>query len=337
MNSQQKPSVAAVVISYNSAADITTCLNSLLSQSFPVDSVIVLDNASCDHTADIVAEKCPGVKLIRRTDNEGFARGNNLAIAETRSDWILTLNPDTELTENYLEKLVEFAMSHPRVGALMGKLIRETGSTSGKSFIDSTGIEIYYSRRVKDRSAGFEDDGSWQNPEKVFGVCAAAALYCREMLNDISPDGEIFAESFFSYYEDADIAWRAWRRGWEAWFIPEAECLHKRGGSSVGSRFSRVRTHRNRLWLIARNEPLLSICKHPLSLLLHEILIILRMVRYPYLFLWTVKALAGLPRAIKYRKSLPSTNDVPPPFKPGTGFGRDDLKKALKRKKKFPK
>ena len=330
MNSQQKPSITAVVVTYNSAADITTCLNSLLSQSLPVDSVIVLDNASSDNTVDIVAGKYPEVKLIRRTVNEGFARGNNLAIAETRSEWILTLNPDTELAENYLESLVEFAMSHPRVDALMGKLIRETGSTSGKSIIDSTGIEIYYSRRVKDRSAGLEDNGSWRNPEKVFGVCAAAALYRREMLNDISPDGEIFAESFFNYYEDADIAWRAWRRGWEAWFIPEAVCLHRRGGSPVGSRFSRELTHRNRFWLIARNEPLLSVCKHPLSFLLHEILMILRMVRYPYLLLTTAKALAGLPLAVKYRKSLPSTNDVPPPFKSGTGFGREDLEKAIK-------
>ncbi len=330
MNSQQKTSIAAVVITYNSAVDITTCLNSLLSQTLSVDSVIVLDNASSDRTVDIVAEKYPEVKLIRRTVNEGFARGNNLAIAEIESDWLLTLNPDTELSENYLEKLVEFSMSNPRVGALMGKLIREIRSTSGKSIIDSTGIEIYYSRRVKDRSAGFEDDGSLRNPEKVFGVCAAAALYRREMLDDISPDGEIFAESFFSYYEDADIAWRAWRRGWEALFIPEAVCLHKRGGSPVTSRFSRELTHRNRLWLIARNEPLFSICKHPLSLFLHEILMILRMVRYPYLILTTAKALADLPHAIKYRKSLPSTNDVPPPFKPGIGFGRDDLGKAIK-------
>jgi len=295
-------------------------------------SIVVVDNASSDSTPDFVAEKYPTVTLIRREVNEGFARGNNIGIAETDCDWVLTLNPDARLKEDYLQRLIEFAEERSRVGSIMGKLLRDGRFYGGEQVIDTTGIEIFRSRRVRDRTAGLPDDGSLEKDERVFGVCAAAALYRMDMLRDVSPDGEIFPSSFFTYYEDADLAWRAWRRGWEAWYIPQAVCLHKRGGSPIGSRFSRYHTHRNRYWLIARNEPLHRILKSLPSVILHEVLMTCRMLRYPYLLKSTFEALAGLPAAIRYRKTLPDKIDEPPPFKPGTGFDLGDIVRAVRRR-----
>ncbi len=334
MDSRETPSISAVVVSWNSAEDISTCLDSLLRQTYSLRSIVVVDNASSDSTPDLVAEKYPKVTLIRRETNEGFARGNNIGIAETDSDWVLTLNPDASPEEDYIQRLIEFAEERPRIGSMMGKLLRDGRFQGGEQVIDTTGIEIFRSRRVRDRSAGLPDDGSWEREERVFGVCAAAALYRMEMLRDISPDGEIFPSSFFTYYEDADLAWRAWRRGWEAWYVPQAVCLHKRGGSPIGSRFSRYHTHRNRYWLIARNEQLNRLLKNLPQFVAHEALTAFRMMRYPYLFKASFEALAGLPAAIRYRKTLPDKVVEPPPFKPGTGFDLGDIVKAVRRRNK---
>ncbi len=329
MNSNDKPTVATVVVSWNSARDIVTCLESLFRQSYPIESILVVDNASTDGTPGLVRNKFPTVTLIRRSINEGFAKGNNIGISATESEWILTLNPDARLAKDFLAKQIEFAESRPRVGSMTGKLLREGQFIQGKPVIDSTGIEIYSSRRVKDRDAGQIDDGTRNNAERVFGACAAAALYRREMLRDVSPDGKEFPESFFSYYEDADLAWRAWRRDWESWYVPEAVCWHKRGGAPVGSRFSRYLTHRNRLWLIARNEPLYRVLKSPASLICHELLLFLRMLRYPYLFKATLEALIGLPAAIRYRKLLPDVTDAILPVRRGSGFSADEKVRHL--------
>ncbi|MCF7811681.1 glycosyltransferase family 2 protein [bacterium] len=328
MSANKIPSVTVVIVTWNSIKDIADCLKAVEKQTFLPKAVIVVDNNSSDGTPDLIERNFPEVKLIRNLKNEGFAKGNNIALSQCDTDWILLLNPDAFPSDNYIERLIEFTDGKEKIGSLTGKLLRIRNDDSDFDIIDSTGIEIFTSRRVRDRDAGMIDDGSRNKPERVFGACAAAGLYRMDMMRDISPDGQYFAECFFSYYEDADLAWRAWRRDWEAWFIPEAICRHRRGGSPVGSPFSRYLTHRNRLWLIARNEPLLRILRHLPALMLHELLMLLRIIRYPALIKAVMEALIGLPRAIKYRKSLPDTDPTPPPFVPGVGFGIPDVKEA---------
>ncbi len=330
MKKTMKPSVTVVIVTWNEYNNIPICLDSLSQQTYPIETIVVVDNNSSDGTPDLIAEKYPDVRLIRREINGGFPSGNNIGINATVSDWVLTLNADTRPENNYIELLIKFASERPRLGSLTGKLYREKRSEKGELVIDSTGIEIFRSRRVKDRTTGLVDNGLWNNEERVFGVCAAAALYKREMLNDISPDGEAMPSCFFMNLEDADLAWRAWRRDWEAWYVPQAVCWHQRGGSPLGSPILRRCNHRNRLWLIARNEPLGRILKNLPSLIIHESLMFLRMLRYPYLFKSLFQALAGLPAAIRYRKSLPDTTDKPPPFVSGSGFSLTDVGNAIK-------
>ena len=325
MNESAKQTVAAVVVSWNSRNDISACLDSLHKQSHSLSSIAVVDNASSDGTAEFIKEKYPEINLLVQKRNEGFAKGNNIGIAAVRADWILTLNPDAYLDPDYIKELLEFAANHPRTGSLTGKLLKTEQTYDGESIIDSTGIEIFTSRRVRDRGMGCLDDGSWDGVERIFGACAAAALYRKTMLDDISTDGEIFAERFFAYYEDADLAWRAWRRGWEAWYVPTAIAWHSRGGSPVGSRFSRYLTHRNRLWLIARNESIFKSLTNPISFFIHELLMVFRMICYPYLFKASLEAFLGLPAALKYRQLLRDTLETEPPFVKGLGFNLENI------------
>lgn len=311
-------SISAVVVTWNSIQDIELCLDSLLKQTCPLSDIIVVDNASTDGTPALIEEKYPKVKLLPQNKNYGFAKANNIGIAHSNSEWILTLNPDAYLHEEWLERLMSFSQQHPDADMLGGKLLSTL--KDGFNIVDSLGIDIYTSRRVVDRGFRYLDVGRFNKVERIFGVCAAAALYRRKMLEDIKIDGEIFPEHFFAYYEDADVAWRAWRRGWKAYFVPDALGWHKRGGSPTGSRFSRELTHRNRIWLIARNEPLGATLRGGISLFWHEILMLLRTMRYPYLVKQCIGSLRGWLFAVRDRTKLETTNPEPPPFKRGVGF-----------------
>lgn len=326
-------SVSAVVVTWNSKRDIEFCLKSLQAQTVELKKIIVIDNASQDGTPDLIRQNFPTVELEVGEKNEGFARGNNIGFAKSDTDWILTLNPDACISADFVSHLINVAESNPRIGMLGGKLLRvnkldaDLNGTHISKIIDSTGIEIFKSRRVRDRGMGEVDNGQYDRDERVFGICAGAALYKREMLRDVAISGEIFPERFFAYYEDADLAWRAWRRGWEAWFIPKAVGWHRRGGSATGSKFSRELTHRNRLWMIARNEPLSRTLSNFPTIILHEALMFLRMLRYPYLFKACLEALGGWAGSVQERMKLPDTSSERPPFESGIGFGAGKINK----------
>ncbi len=319
-NPQKSPSVGAVVVTWNSSRDIVKCLNSLLSQSHPLSEIIIIDNHSSDNTVELLRAFSSNIKLIENTENAGFARANNQAIAELSTDWIFTLNPDAWVEADFVETLLNFSQDKHNIGTLGGKLLQADSVESGKPLLDSLGIEIFRSRRVRDFAMRQPASTAPTKPFRVFGICAAAALYRREMLNDTMIDDEIFPVSFFSYYEDTDLAWRSWRRGWQAWTVPDAVGFHRRGGSPTGNRFSRTLTHRNLLWMIARNESLWKTLTAMPEIAGHIALMKLRMLRYPYLFKATFEAWAGLSEANSARCKLRSTNPEPPPFKKGVGF-----------------
>ncbi len=325
MNSESKATISAVVVTWNSEKTVKATLDSLRSQTIPVN-IIVVDNASSDSTPDLIKENYPEIRLVLNKTNDGFARANNTGISLTDSEWVLLLNPDAWIENDFIEKLLSFAdSSESRIGMLGGLLLTAQSAVStplSTPIIDSAGIEIFRSRRVRDKLMGCPCTEEHNQSVQVFGVCAAAVLYRREMLEDIAVEGEIFPESFFSYYEDADLAWRAWRRGWTAWFVPDAIGYHHRGGSTTGDKFSRYLTHRNRFWMIARNELLSNLITFLPELLIHEFLMLLRVIRFPYLLKAVFETTIGLKRAQDQYKKVPSTKDTPPPFQRGIGFGR---------------
>jgi GT2 family glycosyltransferase len=136
-------------------------------------------------------------------------------------DWVLALNPDVVLLPGFIEQLVEAARIDGRVGTVCGRLTRG-------GFIDTAGIYFTPSMRHFDRGSGEPDDGRFRRMEYVFGASAAAALYRREMIADVSESGDFFDPDFFAYREDADVAWRAHLLGWRCLYVPEAAGCHVR-------------------------------------------------------------------------------------------------------------
>jgi len=222
--------VSVTIVTYNSGRFIKRCLESVLAQQYPFKEVIVVDNASDDGTADILDQFEDRCQVVYNEENIGFAAAQNQAIQMSSGEWVLTLNPDVLLLGGFLQALVDAGHIHPRIGSVCGKLLtmRATFDIPDKPLVDSTGIYFTPTLRHLDRGSLEADNGHFLRYEYVFGASAAAALYRREMIEDVSIGGEFFDPDFFAYREDADVAWRAQLLNWRCLYTPHARGYHVR-------------------------------------------------------------------------------------------------------------
>jgi len=232
-------SVSVAIVTFNSSRYIRLCLEAVLAQrgaqqgsqrAAPLE-VVVVDNASTDDTPAILRSFKDQIRVIQSARNVGFAAGQNTAIeASPGSDWVLTLNPDVLLEPGFIQQLVDAGSADESVGAVCGKLLSIAAGFQPlpERRIDSAGMYFTPNMRHFDRGWRELDQHRYDTPEYVFGASAAAALYRREMLDDVSIGGQFFDPDFFVYREDADVAWRAQLLGWRCLYTPLAVGHHVR-------------------------------------------------------------------------------------------------------------
>ena len=224
------PKVCITIVTYNSSRYIRRCLEAVLRQEGVTMEVVVVDNASTDDTREILKEFKGRIRKLLHDKNLGFAEAQNRAIRLSRSEWVLTLNPDVLLLPGFVRMLVEAGEANPHAGSVCGKLL---SIAPGFEFlpeprIDSTGIFFTPAMRHFDRGWHQPDTQCFESMEYVFGASAAAALFRRRMVDDIVVEGSFFDPAFFIYREDADVAWRAQLMGWRCIYTPSAAAYHVR-------------------------------------------------------------------------------------------------------------
>jgi GT2 family glycosyltransferase len=225
-----------VIVTHDHAETLAACLTAVKGLEPAPARLMVVDNASADNSVEIAEKKSGGLAtaIIREAGNTGFAAACNRGIATTSQPWILLLNPDCAPRPDFVRRLLDAVVSRPeaaRIGAVSPKLLRAEGpDLEARPVIDAAGMVVTCTGRHFDRAAGTADDGSHDRPAWVFGGTAAAILLRREALEDIAyPEEEFFAESFFAYREDAELAWRLQLRGWRCLYAPSAVAAHRRG------------------------------------------------------------------------------------------------------------
>lgn len=263
--------VSVHIVTFNSKYYINDCLGAVFNQSYVIEQVIIIDNASSDQTLSKLELGSARCIVIANSGNTGFAAAHNQAIRMTETDYCLILNPDVVLDPDYVKRTIEALENNPQAGSATGKLLFKADPTR----IDSTGLTINKARRAFDRGAHQAND-QYMHAEEVFGVSGAAAMYKREMINDISLNGEFFDEDFFAYKEDVDVAWRAQLLGWKSVYEPTAIAFHERGWKE-GSRsskplFVRRLSYINRYKMMVKNDDIKAIMKHLFPLLAYECL-----------------------------------------------------------------
>ncbi len=145
----------------------------------------------------------------------------NVGIRAAKGEFVITLNNDSRADSRFIEELIK-PMADPEVGVCAAKMLFPDGR------INSAGICISRSGAAWDRGMFEPDRGQYEFVEEVFGACAGAALYRREMLDEIG----LFDEDFFLYLEDVDLAFRARLAGWKCLYVPGARVIHHHGGTA---------------------------------------------------------------------------------------------------------
>jgi GT2 family glycosyltransferase len=246
--------VSVVIVTWNSAPFLRRCLAALAAQTHPDIEVIHVDNASSDDSVAIVRELAPHARRILNDANLGFSAAVNHAIRIANGELVLLLNPDAFLEPEYVASLAA-ALTDETAGMATGKLLQ-----AETKLIDSKGIRMTRSGRHFDIDQGMPDDGSRNPTQEVFGVSGAAAMYRMPFITDVTVGGEFLDEDFFTFREDADVAWRGRLFGWRALYVPEAVAHHVRTVTPEKRRSLSAVTNmhgvKNRFLLRLKNEGL---------------------------------------------------------------------------------
>jgi hypothetical protein len=292
--------VSIIVLNWNGKGFLERCLSSLSLQTYEDFETVLVDNGSTDGSVVFVRERFPQVRLIENQTNCGFAAGNNQAIRATDSEYVVTLNNDTEADPEWLAELVQAAETDRKVGACASRML----FADRPEIINSAGIALDRAGIAWDWKGGRRDDPDERRPVEVFGACAGAALYRRAMLDKIG----LFDEDFFAYLEDVDLAWRAQWAGWRALSVPTARVLHYHSGTSgEGSPFKNRLLGRNKVWLIAKNYPWPQVLWYLPIILFYDV------GTLPYTLIWRgdwqplrgrIAGLRGLGGALRKRREM---------------------------------
>lgn|SRR5574341_645533 len=240
--------VSVIIVNYNGMKFLKKCIPSLLMQSYPKIEIILVDNGSNDSSIDYVKKEFPSVQIIDNKRNFGFAKGNNIGIKAAKGDLIATLNNDTEVAPTWIEELVNVMNSNEDVGMCASKIL----FMKEPHLINSTGIYISRSGACWDRGIFETDQGQYERIEEVFSPCAGAALYRRDMLDEIG----LFDEDFYAYMEDVDLAFRGKLTGWKCLYVPKAIVYHVHSGTAgFETDFKVYYGFRNIVWNCVKNFP----------------------------------------------------------------------------------
>jgi len=231
------PELSVLIVTYNSRRLIDRLLDGLAQQLASLNAEVVLvDNASNDGTADRVAQRHPGVRLVRSAHNLGFAAGNNLAAQHARAPLLLLLNPDALPEPDTIARGMGLMDAHPRVGLAGARLLGEDGATQPSARMFPGLLQEWFvmsglaARFPRSRWFG-RFDRTWADPAQpavVDWVPGAFALIRRPLFQTLGG----FDERFFLYYEEVDLCRRIQAAGWQVMYWPALRVAHIGGESA---------------------------------------------------------------------------------------------------------
>ncbi len=256
--------VSVIIPNWNGLRFVGMCLDSLKQSTFASHEVIVVDNGSSDGSRELIESDYPWVRLVKLPENLGFATACNRGIEASKGKYICLLNNDIEVEPDWIEKLYEGMERHPECG--MG--------TTKMMFLDqrdtfyNTGDLFHAWSSGGGRGQGEKDVGQYDEEEYVFGACAGAGIYRRELFDTVG----LFDEDFFIFAEDVDLNMRSQLRGFEAVYLPEAKVYHI-GTATVGLYSDRYiyLCKRNDLFVLIKTMSLAMVFRHCLLILKHQL------------------------------------------------------------------
>lgn len=258
---QQTAELTIMIVSYNTRALTLACLHSLFSHPTKARfQVVLIDNASSDGSAAAISAAYPQVKVIASDRNLGFAAANNLLAAQATTEWLLLLNPDTEVEPGAIDNLLDFSKNRPQAGITGGRTVFPDGTLNPSScwmamtlwstLCLGTGLTAAF------RSTSFfnpEGIGSWKRDSvrEVDIVSGCFFMIRRELWNELGG----FNPKYFMYGEEADLCLRAKALGYRPAITPDAQIMHLVGASAASTAEKVIRVLKARATLIRDHWP----------------------------------------------------------------------------------
>jgi GT2 family glycosyltransferase len=246
---------AVVILNWNGKSFLEKFLPSVLKHSRGYADVIVADNASSDGSVGFLRTAFPEVEIIQNSANGGFAKGYNDALAQVKAEFIILLNSDIEVTENWIQPVIDLMESDPMIAACQ-PVIRSfhhpekfeyAGAAGG--YIDGFGYPFCRGRIFQHLE---EDHGQYDNPVEVFWATGA----CMFVRADVFRKFGGFDEDFFAHMEEIDFCWRVKHEGYRIMVCPESKVFHVGGGTlPKQSSFKTYLNMRNNISLLYKNLP----------------------------------------------------------------------------------
>lgn len=242
-----------VIPNYNGIKYLKDCLDSLEKCGEQDFEVIVVDNGSNDGSIELIENDFRTVKLIKLSENTGFAYAVNRGIEAADTEFVLLLNNDIVVKEGFVANLENAIESDSKIFSVNARML----SMQDENVLDGTGD--YYCALGWAFAAGKGKKADKYRTKRcnIFSACGGAAIYRKSVLDEIG----LFDEAHFAYLEDVDLGYRARIRGYKNIYEPSAVCLHAGSGSS-GSRYNEFKiklSARNSIYLVYKNMPLLQL------------------------------------------------------------------------------
>lgn len=229
MKNSDKRKISVILINFNFGDFLLRCLKSLQSVKDEADlKVYIVDNASSDDSFKRAQKQFPSFKYISSDKNLGFGKGNNLALRKVETEYVLLLNPDTEIEKGVLSVMLDFMDQNSDVGASTCKVILENGAvdlTAHRGFPTPWASIRYF---LGDDSLYHLSKRDLKTSHEVDAIAGAFFLTRKSVLDKVG----LFDEDYFLYAEDIDLCYRIKEAGFKIMYVPEVTILHHKGVAS---------------------------------------------------------------------------------------------------------
>jgi len=249
------PSVAILILNWNTRGFLKKYLPSILSASYPNKEIYVIDNNSSDDSVAMLKNCFPEVHIIQMHSNLGYATGYNLCLSQVEADYFILVNSDIEVTKDFIDPVIQLMEANEDIGICQPKLLsygekhmfEYAGAAGG--WIDKLGFPFARERVLLTIE---KDEGQYNSPAQIFWATGACMFLKSSVYKKIGG----FYDYYYMHQEDIDLCWRAQNVGYKIYVCPDSEVFHIGGGSlSWENNLKTFLTFRNNYILLTRNLP----------------------------------------------------------------------------------
>lgn len=300
--------VSIIIVNWNGKHWLMNCIPSLYKQKYKNFEIILVDNGSTDGSIDWIENNYPKLKIVKNKINLGFAEANNQGFKRVSGKYVLFLNNDTVVTNDFLTILVRGLEKNPQIASLQSRMLlmdypKKLDSVG--AFLTATGFLYHY---------GIAKNWQKKYDKKipVYSAKGACMIFKKNVLDETLVDGEVLDNDYFAYFEETDLCHRVWMAGYEIYFEPKSVIYHKMGGTSNDMKNSFIQFHsfKNRINTYLKNLSLKKlIFILPLHIIMTQFFAFLSLFKFKFdIFAATQKAIwwniVNIKKTLKKRKYI---------------------------------